>query len=182
MALEKQTNVDDELEIYLVVFRCLGLLNPSALRDYSEDELDRAKRSERSPKVHLEVTIAHALEKTKIAMNSADFIITSTFQEIAGRFIDMDKAANFITALTHLIAPVLLFLDISVCNKTDLQSLEEIAEDDKKLALKTLIGQGGEVRDGAEVLLTMSTLTEEGVMNVKNDSGCGSFGTNTTGV
>ncbi|GJY25144.1 hypothetical protein Tco_0399870 [Tanacetum coccineum] len=64
-----------------------------------------------------------------------------------------------------------------------------IAEDDKKLveemkseALKTLIGQGGEVRDGAEVLLTMITLTEEGVMNVKNASGCGSFGTNTTGV
>ncbi|PWA87514.1 GTP binding domain-containing protein [Artemisia annua] len=108
-----------------------------------------------------------------------------------------------ITALAHLRAAVLFFLDISgscgytiaqqaalfhsikslfmnkpliiVCNKTDLQSLEGIPEDDKKLveemkseALKTLIGQGGEVRDGAEVLLTMSTLTEEGVMNVKN--------------
>ncbi|GJX29122.1 nucleolar GTP-binding protein 1, partial [Tanacetum coccineum] len=108
-----------------------------------------------------------------------------------------------ITALVHLRAAVLFFLDISgscgytiaqqaalfhsikslfmnkpliiVCNKTDLQSLEGIAEDDKKLveemkseALKTLIGQGDEVRDGAEVLLTMSTLTEERVMNVKN--------------
>nr|GEY37564.1 receptor-like serine/threonine-protein kinase ALE2 isoform X3 [Tanacetum cinerariifolium] len=65
---------------------------------------------------------------------------------------------------------------IIVCNKT---TLEGIAEDDKKLveemkseALKTLIGQGGEVRDGAKVILTMSTLTEEGVMNVKNASGC----------
>nr|XP_043606011.1 nucleolar GTP-binding protein 1-like [Erigeron canadensis] len=108
-----------------------------------------------------------------------------------------------ITALAHLRAAVLFFLDISgscgytiaqqaalfhsikslfmnkpliiVCNKTDLQSLEGISEDDKKLveemkseALKTLIGQGGEVREGAEVLLTMSTLTEEGVMAVKN--------------
>ncbi|KAI3824916.1 hypothetical protein L1987_06389 [Smallanthus sonchifolius] len=108
-----------------------------------------------------------------------------------------------ITALAHLRAAVLFFLDISgscgytiaqqsalfhsikslfmnkpliiVCNKTDLQSLEGISEDDKKLveemkseAMKTLIGQGGEPRDGAEVLLTMSTLTEQGVIAVKN--------------
>ncbi|KAI3714213.1 hypothetical protein L1987_72809 [Smallanthus sonchifolius] len=108
-----------------------------------------------------------------------------------------------ITALAHLRAAVLFFLDISgscgytiaqqsalfhsikslfmnkpliiVCNKTDLQSLEGISEDDKKLveemkseAMKTLIGQGGEPREGAEVLLTMSTLTEEGVIAVKN--------------
>ncbi|XP_071692079.1 nucleolar GTP-binding protein 1 [Rutidosis leptorrhynchoides] len=108
-----------------------------------------------------------------------------------------------ITALAHLRAAVLFFLDISgscgytiaqqaalfhsikslfmnkpliiVCNKTDLQSLEGISEDDKKLvdemkseAVKTLVGQGGEVRDGAEVLLTMSTLTEQGVIAVKN--------------
>ncbi|GKA12223.1 putative nucleotidyltransferase, ribonuclease H [Tanacetum coccineum] len=77
---------------------------------------------------------------------------------------------------------------IIVCNKTDLQSLEGMIEDDKKLveemkseALKTLIGQSGEVRDGAEVLFTMSTLTEEGVINLKNASGCGSSRTNTTG-
>ncbi|KAF5754751.1 putative small GTP-binding protein [Helianthus annuus] len=108
-----------------------------------------------------------------------------------------------ITALAHLRAAVLFFLDISgscgytiaqqaalfhsikslfmnkpliiVCNKTDLQSLEGISEDDKKLveemkseAMKTLIGQGGEPREGAEVLLTMSTLTEQGVIAVKN--------------
>ncbi|KAI3717433.1 hypothetical protein L1987_69043 [Smallanthus sonchifolius] len=108
-----------------------------------------------------------------------------------------------ITALAHLRAAVLFFLDISgscgytiaqqsalfhsikslfmnkpliiVCNKTDLQSLEGISEDDKNLveemkseAMKTLIGQGGEPREGAEVLLTMSTLTEQGVIAVKN--------------
>lgn len=102
-----------------------------------------------------------------------------------------------ITALAHLRAAVLFFLDISgscgytiaqqaalfhsikslfmnkpliiVCNKTDLQSLEGISEDDKKLveemkseAMKTL------VTDGQDVLLTMSTLTEEGVIAVKN--------------
>lgn len=107
-----------------------------------------------------------------------------------------------ITALAHLRAAVLFFLDISgscgytiaqqaalfhsikslfmnkpliiVCNKTDLQSLEGITEDDKKLveemkaeAMKTLVGQGGEPTDGG-VLLTMSTLTEEGVIAVKN--------------
>lgn len=108
-----------------------------------------------------------------------------------------------ITALAHLRAAVLFFLDISgscgytisqqaalfhsikslfmnkpliiVCNKTDLQSLEGISEDDKKLveemkseAMKTLIGQGGEATDIQQVLLTMSTLTEEGVIAVKN--------------
>ncbi|KAI5327779.1 hypothetical protein L3X38_027175 [Prunus dulcis] len=84
-----------------------------------------------------------------------------------------------ITALAHLRAAVLFFLDISgscgysiaqqaalfhsikslfmnkplivVCNKTDLQPLEGIFEEDKKLvaemkaeAMKTVIGQGGE--------------------------------------
>ncbi|KAL4572830.1 hypothetical protein LXL04_019616 [Taraxacum kok-saghyz] len=108
-----------------------------------------------------------------------------------------------ITALAHLRAAVLFFLDISgscgytihqqsalfhsikslfmnkpliiVCNKTDLQSLEGISEDDKKLveemkseAMKTLIGQGGEATESQQVLLTMSTLTEEGVIAVKN--------------
>lgn len=108
-----------------------------------------------------------------------------------------------ITALAHLRAAVLFFLDISgscgysiaqqaalfhsikslflnkpliiVCNKTDLQSLEGISEEDKKLvmemkaeAMKTVIGQGGEPTDDQGVLLTMSTLTEEGVIAVKN--------------
>ncbi|KAH6815639.1 Nucleolar GTP-binding protein [Perilla frutescens var. frutescens] len=108
-----------------------------------------------------------------------------------------------ITALAHLRAAVLFFLDISgscgytiaqqaalfhsiktlfmnkpliiVCNKTDLQALEGIPEDDMKLvmemkaeAMKTIIGEGGEATDDCSVLLTMSTLTEEGVIAVKN--------------
>ncbi|KAL6137234.1 hypothetical protein ACLB2K_062526 [Fragaria x ananassa] len=102
-----------------------------------------------------------------------------------------------ITALAHLRAAVLFFLDISgscgytiaqqaalfhsikslfmnkpliiVCNKTDLQPLEGISEEDMKLvtemkseAMKTVIGQEG------DALLTMSTLTEDGVISVKN--------------
>ncbi|XP_041014828.1 nucleolar GTP-binding protein 1-like [Juglans microcarpa x Juglans regia] len=108
-----------------------------------------------------------------------------------------------ITALAHLRAAVLFFLDISgscgysiaqqaalfhsikslfmnkpliiVCNKTDLQPLEGISEEDMKLvmemkaeAMKTLIGQGGEATSDQGVLLTMSTLTEDGVISVKN--------------
>ncbi|KAF3613465.1 Nucleolar GTP-binding protein 1 [Capsicum annuum] len=108
-----------------------------------------------------------------------------------------------ITALAHLRAAVLFFLDISgscgysiaqqtalfhsikslfmnkplmiVCNKTDLQPLEGISKEDKKLvaemkdeAMKTVIGQGGEPTDEAGVLLTTSTLTEDGVIAVKN--------------
>ncbi|KAJ7947555.1 Nucleolar GTP-binding protein 1 [Quillaja saponaria] len=108
-----------------------------------------------------------------------------------------------ITALVHLRAAVLFFLDISgscgysiaqqaalfhsiksllmnkpliiVCNKTDLQPLEGISEEDMKLvmemkseAMKTVIGQGGEATNDEGVLLTMSTLTEGGVIAVKN--------------
>ncbi|KAE8673741.1 Nucleolar GTP-binding protein 1 [Hibiscus syriacus] len=108
-----------------------------------------------------------------------------------------------ITALAHLRAAVLFFLDMSgscgysiaqqaalfqsikslflnkpliiVCNKTDLQPLDGISEEDRKLineikaeAMKTVIGQGGEPTDEEGVLLTMSTLTEDGVIAVKN--------------
>ncbi|KAE8710994.1 Nucleolar GTP-binding protein 1 [Hibiscus syriacus] len=108
-----------------------------------------------------------------------------------------------ITALAHLRAAVLFFLDISgscgysiaqqaalfhsikslfmnkpliiVCNKTDLQSFDGISEEDRNLvtemkaeALKTVIGQGGEPENVEGVLLTMSTLTEDGVITVKN--------------
>ncbi|XP_011006201.1 PREDICTED: nucleolar GTP-binding protein 1-like [Populus euphratica] len=108
-----------------------------------------------------------------------------------------------ITALAHLRAAVLFFLDVSgscgysisqqaalfhsikslfmnkpltiVCNKTDLQPLEGISEEDMKLvmemkseAMKTLVAQGGEATNDDDVLLTMSTLTEEGVIAVKN--------------
>ncbi|TYI39904.1 hypothetical protein ES332_A02G127200v1 [Gossypium tomentosum] len=108
-----------------------------------------------------------------------------------------------ITALAHLRAAVLFFLDISgscgysiaqqaalfhsikslfmnkpliiVCNKTDLQPLDGISEEDRKLvmemkaeAMKIVIGQGGEPTNEEGVLLTMSTLTEDGVIAVKN--------------
>lgn len=107
-----------------------------------------------------------------------------------------------ITALAHLRAAVLFFLDISgscgysiaqqaalfhsikslfmnkpliiVCNKIDLQPLDGLPEEDMKLveemkaeAAKTIIGQGGEP-DEDDVLLTMSTLTDDGVIAVKN--------------
>ncbi|KAL5056947.1 hypothetical protein RYX36_028551 [Vicia faba] len=107
-----------------------------------------------------------------------------------------------ITALAHLRAAILFFLDISgscgytiaqqaalfqsikslflnkplivVCNKTDLQPLDGLSEEDMKLvkemkaeAFKTAIGQGGEGTE-TDVLLTMSALTEEGVIAVKN--------------
>ncbi|XP_023537399.1 nucleolar GTP-binding protein 1-like [Cucurbita pepo subsp. pepo] len=108
-----------------------------------------------------------------------------------------------ITALAHLRAAVLFFLDISgscgytiaqqaalfhsikslfmnkpliiVCNKTDLQPLDGISEEDKKLvqemkaeAMKTVMGEGDDSASEGGVLLTMSTLTEEGVISVKN--------------
>ncbi|KAI8023688.1 Nucleolar GTP-binding protein 1 [Camellia lanceoleosa] len=82
-----------------------------------------------------------------------------------------------ITALAHLRAAVLFFLDISgsFCNKTDLRPLDGISEEDKKSvmemkveALKAVIGQGGDSTDDEGVLLTMSTLTEDGVIAVKN--------------
>nr|GEU31048.1 nucleolar GTP-binding protein 1-like [Tanacetum cinerariifolium] len=100
-----------------------------------------------------------------------------------------------VTVLSGLMVTIVIIYQVSFheqtseCNKTDLQLLEGIAEDDKKLveemkleALKTLIDQGGEVRDGAEVLLTMSTLMKDGVINVKNAFGCGSSRTNTIQV
>ncbi|KAL5718183.1 hypothetical protein ACHQM5_011116 [Ranunculus cassubicifolius] len=108
-----------------------------------------------------------------------------------------------ITALAHLRAAVLFFLDISgscgysiaqqaalfhsiktlfmnkpliiVCNKTDLMPLDKLPEDDMKLvmemkseAMKTVIGQGGEATDDNGVLVTMSALLEDGVIDVKN--------------
>uniref|UniRef100_J3LSD4 OBG-type G domain-containing protein n=1 Tax=Oryza brachyantha TaxID=4533 RepID=J3LSD4_ORYBR len=106
-----------------------------------------------------------------------------------------------ITALVHLRAVVLFFLDISgscgysiaqqaalfhsikslfmnkplviVCNKTDLQPLEKLSEEDMKLVMEMkaeatkTIAHGGEPNEEG-VLLTMSTLTEEGVIAVKN--------------
>jgi nucleolar GTP-binding protein len=106
-----------------------------------------------------------------------------------------------ITALAHLRTAVLFFLDISgscgysiaqqaalfhsikslflnkplviVCNKTDLQPLEGLSEEDMKLAMEMkaeamkIIAQAGDANEEG-VLLTMSTLTDDGVMAVKN--------------
>ncbi|XP_073001246.1 nucleolar GTP-binding protein 1-like [Typha latifolia] len=107
-----------------------------------------------------------------------------------------------ITALAHLRAAVLFFLDISgscgysiaqqaalfhsikslfmskpliiVCNKIDLQPVEGLSEEDRKLvmemkaeATKTVVALGTEPNDDG-VLLTMSTLTDDGVIAVKN--------------
>lgn len=107
-----------------------------------------------------------------------------------------------ITALAHLRSAVLFFLDISgscgytvaqqaalfhsikslfmnkpliiVCNKIDLQPLDALSEEDKKLvmdmkaeAAKTIVAHGGEPNDDG-VLLSMSTLTDDGVIAVKN--------------
>jgi len=62
---------------------------------------------------------------------------------------------------------------VIVCNKTDLQPLEGLPEDDMKLimemkaeAMKTITQAGDPNEEG--VLLTMSTLTDDGVMAVKN--------------
>nr|XP_019705367.1 nucleolar GTP-binding protein 1 [Elaeis guineensis] len=107
-----------------------------------------------------------------------------------------------ITALAHIRAAVLFFLDISgscgysiaqqaalfhsikalfmnkpliiVCNKIDLQPLEGLSDDDIKLVMEmkaeasqTVIAQGDEPNDES-VFLTMSALTDDGVIAVKN--------------
>ncbi|TQD81567.1 hypothetical protein C1H46_032882 [Malus baccata] len=55
------------------------------------------------------------------------------------------------------------------------EPFDGISEEDKKLvaemkneAMKTVVGQGGEATNDEGVLLTMSTLIDEGVMSVKN--------------
>ncbi|KAI3954084.1 hypothetical protein MKW98_017908 [Papaver atlanticum] len=97
-----------------------------------------------------------------------------------------------ITAPAHLRASVLFFLDISgSCGYSISQqaalfhsikslfvnkpSLDGLSEEDMKLvremkdeAAKSMVGEGGEPSDNANVLLTMSTLTEDGVISVKN--------------
>ncbi|KAF3777573.1 Nucleolar GTP-binding protein 1 [Nymphaea thermarum] len=107
-----------------------------------------------------------------------------------------------ITALAHLRAAILFFLDVSgscgytvkqqaslfhsikslfankaliiVCNKIDLQPLESLPEEDRLLvmemkeeAAKTAATAGGGGEED-KVLLTMSTLTDIGVVDVKN--------------
>ncbi|KAJ6345380.1 hypothetical protein OIU78_008115 [Salix suchowensis] len=104
-------------------------------------------------------------------------------------------AKDLITAMAHLGAAVLFFLDVSVscgysiaqqaalfhsikplfmnkpltivCDKTGLQSLEGISEEDMKLvmeikseATRTLAAQEGEATIDADVLLTMSILID----------------------
>ena len=104
---------------------------------------------------------------THAAMNSAFFL------DISGScgYSIAQQAALF-----HSIKS--LFMNkplIIVCNKTDLQPLDRLSEEDMKLvmemkveAMKTVMGQGGEPSNEEGVLLTMSTLTEDGVIAVKN--------------
>ncbi|KAH7447665.1 hypothetical protein KP509_01G116000 [Ceratopteris richardii] len=110
-----------------------------------------------------------------------------------------------ITALAHLRAAVLFFIDISgscgytieqqaalfhsikplfsnkpllvVCNKVDLQPLESLGEDERRIIMEmkseaAKCAVAGSVIDeqpcSDDCLLTMSTLTEEGVIAVKN--------------
>eukprot|EP00252_Welwitschia_mirabilis_P009746 TRINITY_DN22597_c0_g1_i1.p1 TRINITY_DN22597_c0_g1~~TRINITY_DN22597_c0_g1_i1.p1 ORF type:complete len:673 (-),score=112.61 TRINITY_DN22597_c0_g1_i1:311-2329(-) len=107
-----------------------------------------------------------------------------------------------ITALAHLKAAVVFFVDVSgtcgysiaqqaalfhsilplfakkplivVCNKIDLQPLESLPDEDKRLiaemkaeASKTITGPQSNGEDDG-VLLSMSTLKEEGIVSVKN--------------
>ncbi|TYJ04879.1 hypothetical protein E1A91_A12G124300v1 [Gossypium mustelinum] len=95
-------------------------------------------------------------------------------------FLDISGSCGYSiaqqAALFHSIKS--LFMNkplIIVCNKTDLQPLDGISEEDRKLvmemkaeAMKTVIGQGSEPTNEEGVLLTVSTLTEDGVIAVKN--------------
>ncbi|KAK8926200.1 Nucleolar GTP-binding protein 1 [Platanthera zijinensis] len=96
-------------------------------------------------------------------------------------FLDISGSCGYsITqqaALFHSIKA--LFMNkplIIVCNKIDLQPLDSLSEEDMKLvmemkseAMKTVVAQGGEPNDEG-VLLSMSTLTDDGVIAVKNSA------------
>lgn len=96
-------------------------------------------------------------------------------------FLDISGSCGYSiaqqAALFHSIKA--LFMDkplIIVCNKIDLQPLDSLSEEDMKLvvemkseAMKTVVAQGGEPNDEG-VLLTMSTLTDDGVIAVKNSA------------
>ncbi|EOY32662.1 Nucleolar GTP-binding protein [Theobroma cacao] len=85
------------------------------------------------------------------------------------------------SALAHLRAAVLFFLDISgscgssIAQQAALFHSIKLSGEDMKLvmemkseAVKTVMGQGGEPSNEEGVLWTMSTLTEDGVIAVKN--------------
>lgn len=96
-------------------------------------------------------------------------------------FLDISGSCGYSilqqAALFHSIKS--LFMNkplIIVCNKIDLHPLDSLSEEDMKLvmemkseAMKTVVAQGGEPNDEG-VLLTMSTLTDEGVIAVKNSA------------
>ncbi|GKV02461.1 hypothetical protein SLEP1_g14896 [Rubroshorea leprosula] len=80
------------------------------------------------------------------------------------------QAALFHSIKSFMNKPLIL-----VCNKTDLQPLDGLSEEDTKLvmemkaeALKIVMCQGGKPANEEGVLLTMSSLTEDGVIAVKN--------------
>ncbi|KAI0493515.1 hypothetical protein KFK09_023633 [Dendrobium nobile] len=94
-------------------------------------------------------------------------------------FLDISGSCGYSiaqqAALFHSIKS--LFMNkplIIVCNKIDLQPLDGLSEEDMKLvmemkaeAIKAVVAQGGEPNDEG-VLVTMSTLTDDGVISVKN--------------
>lgn len=94
-------------------------------------------------------------------------------------FLDISGSCGYTiaqqAALFHSIKA--LFLNkplVIVCNKIDLQPLDTLPEDDFKLVMemkaegvKTVVAQGGEPNDDG-VLLSMSTLTDDGVIAVRN--------------
>lgn len=96
-------------------------------------------------------------------------------------FLDISGSCGYSiaqqAALFHSIKS--LFMNkplIVVCNKIDLQPLNGLSEEDMKLvmemkedAIKSVVAQGGEPNDEG-VLLTMSTLTDDGVIAVKNSA------------
>ncbi|KAJ3708752.1 hypothetical protein LUZ61_012457 [Rhynchospora tenuis] len=94
-------------------------------------------------------------------------------------FLDVSGSCGYSiaqqAALFHSIKSLFLNKPLMiVCNKIDLQPMHALSEEDKRLvdemkaeAHKTL-SIGGDQNGEQQVLLTMSTLTDEGVMDVRN--------------
>ncbi|KAI3976329.1 hypothetical protein MKX01_021871 [Papaver californicum] len=95
-------------------------------------------------------------------------------------FLDISGSCGYSisqqAALFHSIKSLFVNKPLTmVCNKTDLHPLDGLSEEHMKLvremkdeAAKTMVGEGGEPSGNANVLLTMSTLTEDGMISVKN--------------
>ncbi|GAY46509.1 hypothetical protein CUMW_097620 [Citrus unshiu] len=119
--------------------------------------------------------LAHLRSAVLFFLDISGSEIVTSFKFVWFDILD-ENGLPFIEKTANRLSPESMFYPlIIVCNKTDLQPLDGISEEDKKLvmemkaeAMKTVMGQGGEVGDDEGVLLTMSTLNEEGVAAVKN--------------